>query len=49
MVAVPEHGRVSPSSIRIVVVLPAPLAPTTPVMRPGVGEKVKPSTAVTGP
>jgi len=40
MVAVPEHGRVSPSSMRMVVLLPAPLAPTKPVTRPGVGAEL---------
>jgi hypothetical protein len=47
MVAVPEVGRVSPSSIRMVVDLPAPLAPTKPVIVPGLRLKLRSSTAVT--
>jgi hypothetical protein len=34
MVAVPASGRISPSSIRSVVVFPAPLGPRNPVIRP---------------
>src|SRR5512132_2172715 len=49
MVAVPEVGRVSPSSIRNVVDLPAPLTPTKPVIEPGSRLKLRSSTAVTAP
>src|SRR5215472_639660 len=49
MVAVPLVGAVRPSSIRRVVVLPAPLGPRKPVTRPGPTSKLKPSTAVTLP
>src|SRR5262245_3435284 len=49
MVAVPLVGAVRPSSIRSVVVLPAPLGPRKPVTRPGPTSKLNPSTAVTGP
>src|SRR4051812_23153139 len=49
MVAVPELGRTRPSSIRSVVVLPAPLGPRKPVMRPGSTEKDRESTAVKVP
>ena len=45
--AVPEVGRVRPTSIRKVVDLPAPLAPTKPVTVPGSRVKVTSSTAVT--
>src|SRR4051812_46073308 len=49
MVAVPELGRTRPSSIRKVVVFPAPLGPRKPVMRPGSTEKDRESTAVKVP
>src|SRR3954467_8688488 len=49
MVALPELGRTRPSSIRSVVVLPAPLGPRKPVMRPGATEKDRESTAVKVP
>src|SRR3954447_20515346 len=49
MVALPELGRTMPSSIRSVVVLPAPLGPRKPVMRPGSTEKDRESTAVKVP
>src|SRR5215472_13717119 len=49
MVAVPLVGAARPSSIRSVVVLPAPLGPRKPVTRPGPTSKLKPSTAVTAP
>jgi hypothetical protein len=49
MVALPEVGRLSPTSIRNVVDLPAPLAPRKPVMVPGSSVTVKSSTALTGP
>ena len=48
-VAVPEVGAVRPSSIRSVVDLPAPLAPTKPVIDPGSRAKLRSSTAVTAP
>src|SRR4029453_4729414 len=49
MVAVPEVGRVSPSSIRNVLDLPAPLTPTKPVIERGSRLKLRTSTAVTAP
>jgi hypothetical protein len=49
MVAVPLVGAVRPSSIRSVVVLPAPLGPRKPVTRPGPTSKLRLSTAVTVP
>src|SRR5215470_7406265 len=49
MVAVPLSGAARPSSIRSVVVLPAPLGPRKPVTRPGPTSKLKPSTATTVP
>src|SRR6516164_10761963 len=49
MVAVPLVGAARPSSIRSVVVLPAPLGPRKPVTRPGPTSKLRPSTAVTVP
>src|SRR5689334_10406906 len=39
----------TPMTMRIVVVLPAPLPPTKPVSRPGRTSKVTPSTAVVSP
>ena len=41
----PAVGRVRPSSVRSVVVLPAPLGPRKPSTRPGVALKLRPSTA----
>jgi len=49
MVAVPDVGVTSPSSIRSVVVLPAPFGPRNPVTVPGRTAKVRSSTAVTAP
>ena len=46
MVAVPLVWRTSPSSIRSVVVLPAPFGPRNPVIRPGSTVKLRSSTAV---
>jgi hypothetical protein len=43
---VPLSGGVSPTTIRSVVDLPAPLGPRNPVMRPGSAVKVTSSTAV---
>ena len=48
-VAVPEVGGVSPTMIRMVVDLPAPLGPRKPVTRPGRAVKVTSSTAVKPP
>src|SRR5690348_11211401 len=45
MVAVPEVGAISPSSIRSVVVLPAPFGPRKPVTEPGATVKLSESTA----
>src|SRR4051812_5375009 len=45
MVAVPDVGWSSPTIIRIVVVLPAPLGPRNPVTTPGSIEQVRSSTA----
>ena len=47
--AAPPVGRVSPSSMRSVVVLPEPLRPRKPVTRPGQAVKEMPSTARTLP
>src|SRR5918995_6153987 len=47
--AVPEVGRVSPRSVRSVVVLPAPLGPRKPSTRPGLALKLSPSTATFAP
>src|SRR4051812_35520982 len=49
MVAVPEVGRTRPSSMRRVVVLPAPLGPRKPVTRPGATSNERSSTARTVP
>src|SRR3954453_6768254 len=49
MVAVPDVGRMRPSSIRSVVVLPAPFGPRKPVMRPGSTTKSRSWTAVKSP
>src|SRR4051812_7882619 len=49
MVAVPESGWTSPSSMRSVVVLPAPLGPRKPVTLPGSTTKLSWSTARTLP
>jgi hypothetical protein len=43
---VPEVGVVSPISIAMVVVLPAPLPPSSPVIEPGGSANEIPSTAV---
>ena len=45
----PAEGISRPSSIEIVVVLPAPLPPSSPIVRPGATLNVSPSTAVTAP
>src|SRR4051794_2432048 len=47
--AVPDVGRVRPNRILSVVDLPAPLAPTKPVMEPASREKLRSSTAGTAP
>ena len=44
-VAVPEVGSARPSSMRSVVVLPAPFGPRKPSTRPGSALKLSPSTA----
>src|SRR6476646_9975466 len=49
MVASPAVGRTRPSTIRRVVVLPAPLGPRKPVIRPGSTSKLRSSTAVKAP
>ena len=49
IVAVPRVGVTSPSSIRSVVVLPAPLGPRKPVTEPGSTVKLRSSTARTVP
>lgn len=49
IVAVPAVGVTRPRIMRMVVVLPAPLGPRKPVMTPGSTEKLRLSTAVTGP
>ncbi|CCI52066.1 hypothetical protein BN13_140058 [Nostocoides jenkinsii Ben 74] len=49
IVAVPSDGRIKPSSIRKVVVLPAPFGPRKPVTRPGSTVKVRSRTAVKSP
>ncbi|MNW09520.1 hypothetical protein D3C71_2065310 [compost metagenome] len=46
---VPEVGSRSPSSMEMVVVLPAPLPPRSPVTDPAATVKEMPSTAVTSP
>jgi len=43
--ASPEVGRVRPSSMRSVVVLPAPFGPRKPRTRPAFALKLRPSTA----
>src|SRR3954470_2561975 len=48
-VAVPVSGRTRPSSIRMVVVLPAPLGPRKPVTDPGSTVNERSETARTGP
>jgi hypothetical protein len=45
----PALGRISPRSMPIVVVLPAPLPPSRPTMRPAPRAKETPSTAVVAP
>src|SRR3712207_2547933 len=47
--AVPAVGRSTPTSIRMVVDLPAPLRPRKAVTLPGATSKVRPSTAFTVP
>ena len=49
IVASPSVGSASPSTTRIVVVLPAPLGPRNPVTRPRGTANDNPSTAVTSP
>src|ERR1700735_3564055 len=49
MVASPEEGLTSPSSMRSDVVLPDPLGPRNPVTRPGSTVNSRLSTATTGP
>ncbi len=49
MVTVPWVGAVSPTMMRIVVVLPAPLGPRKPVTRPGWATKLMSSTALKPP
>ncbi len=49
MVAEPEVGVTSDSSIRSVVVFPAPFGPRNPVIRPGSTEKERSCTAATLP
>ena len=44
---VPASGVVSPSSISTVVVLPAPLGPSSPKHSPGHTSRSRPSTAST--
>jgi hypothetical protein len=46
-VTLPEVGVTSPMIIAIVVVLPAPLPPSSPVTEPGGNRKLMPSTAAT--
>ncbi len=48
-VAEPDVGIVRPSSVRRVVVLPAPLGPRKPSTRPGSALKLRPSTASVAP
>ncbi len=45
----PPFGPRTPISIRMMVVLPAPLAPTKPVTRPGTTENETSSTTVVSP
>jgi hypothetical protein len=49
MRATPAVGRIRPSSIRRVVVLPAPFGPRNPATRPDGMSKVRSSTARTPP
>jgi hypothetical protein len=46
MLALPELGVMNPASMRIVVVLPAPLGPRKPSTSPGFTSKLTSSTAV---
>ena len=46
-VTVPEVGVTSPMIMAMVVVLPAPLPPSSPVIEPGARRNEMPSTAVT--
>ncbi len=45
----PSSGAVMPTIMRMVVVFPAPLGPMRPKMRPGLTERLSPSTAVKSP
>src|SRR5210317_444014 len=45
----PESSATSPNIDRIAVVLPAPLGPRNPSIRPGDAENVHPSSATTSP
>jgi hypothetical protein len=49
IVAIPASGVTKPSSIRSVVVFPAPLGPRNPVIEPGSTVKLRSSTAFTAP
>lgn len=49
MVTWPASGAARPATIRVNVVLPAPLCPTSPVISPGATLSVNPSRAVTRP
>ena len=49
MLAVPEVGRSSPNSMRIVVDFPAPFGPRKPVTTPGCTVNDSPSTASLSP
>ena len=48
-VTLPRSGVISVYSMRMVVVLPAPLGPSSPVIWPSWAVKLTPSTAVTFP
>src|SRR3954451_8993545 len=48
-VAVPPVGRSTVQRMRMVVVLPAPLGPSSPKISPGLASKLTPSTAWTRP
>jgi hypothetical protein len=49
MVMLPRSGCISVYSMRSVVVLPAPLGPSSPVISPSRAVKLTPSTAFTTP
>src|SRR5947208_2864227 len=49
MVTEPEVGRIRPTSMRMVVVLPAPLGPRNPKTSPALRSKEAPSTIVRSP